>query len=255
MKRLLTFAVALASLTVFAQPEKKSVVIGSLTEKPNALLIVNPENADQGVLLPQLSTDQRMSLKPASPSEDGLIVFDKNLNAYYYWSENKWAELEVVKPRTPGFLTIDPVSFQPLVRNDEVRHSGAVVFESDNTFVTVSNRALGERVIAPVSLPHGSTMEELVIYYMDSDNQGNLRVTLMRKEFARDNEPVLTWESNGAAPVVRDHSSNNFNGMETIDLEKYSYRLIVEFDIDDNIIEEPAEAWQRIYGVRIKYHE
>lgn len=255
MKSLLTFAVALTSLTVFAQPEKKSVVIGSLTEKPNALLIVNPENADQGVLLPQLSTDQRMTLKPDSPSEDGLIVFDKNFNVYYYWSENKWVEFGVVKPKSAGFLTIDPVVFQPLTRDDQTRHSSLVVFQNDNTFVTVSNRDLGERIIAPVSLPHGSTIEELVIYYMDSDTQDNLKVTLMRKELARENEPVLSWESVGSAPVIRNISLTNFNGMEAIDLEKYSYRLIVEFDIDDNIIEEPAEARQRIYGVRIKYRE
>lgn len=253
MKSLLTFVVALTSLTVFAQ--KKSVVIGSLTEKPNALLIVNPENADQGVLLPQLSTDQRMTLKPDSPSEDGLIVFDKTVNVYYYWSENRWVEFEVVKPKTPGFLTIDPVAFQPLTLDGQTRHGSMVVFQNDNTFATVSNRDLGERIIAPVGLPHRSTIEEVVIYYMDNDTQYNLKATLMRKELARENEPILSWESNGAAPVIRNISLSNFNGMETIDLEKYSYRLIVEFDIDDDKIEEPAEARQRIYGVRIKYQE
>ena len=66
MKTFLTVAVALFSLAAFAQ-DKQSVVIGSLTEKPNALLIVNPQNADQGVLLPQLSSAQRMAMKPSSP--------------------------------------------------------------------------------------------------------------------------------------------------------------------------------------------
>lgn len=254
MKRLLTLAVTLASLTCSAQQEKKSVVIGSFTEKPNALLIVNPENADQGVLLPQLSTSQRMSLKPDSPSEDGLIVFDKNSHAYYYWSENKWVELEIAKPETSGFLAIDPGAFQPLKRGNETRHSSIVVFENDNTFVTVSKSDLGESVIAPVNLPHGSAIEELVIYYMDSDNDNDLKATLMRKAFAGNNEPLISWESNGAAPIIRDVLLSA-NALESIDLEKYTYRLIVEFNVNDSEIEAPAEALQRIYGVRIKYHE
>lgn len=255
MKRLLTFAVTLASLTVFAQQEKKSVVIGALTEKPNALLIVNPENADQGVLMPQLSTDERLSVTPDSPSEDGLIVFDKTLHAYFYWSEKKWTELQVVKPKTPRFVAIDPVAFQPLKRNNQTRHSGLVVFEDDNAFVTVSNSELGEAIITPIVLPHGSNIEELMVFYMDRDPENNMKVTLMRSDFAGNKAVVVDWESTGAAPVIRNQAFRYFSGMETIDLEKYSYRLMIEFDIDDIRINEPGEARQRIYGVRIKYHE
>ncbi|MDQ2658779.1 MAG: hypothetical protein M3Y60_15260, partial [Bacteroidota bacterium] len=64
MKTPLIAAFLLFSLTLAAQPKKASVVIGSMTSRPNALLIVNPQNSDQGVLLPQLSTGQRMSLRP-----------------------------------------------------------------------------------------------------------------------------------------------------------------------------------------------
>src|SRR5688500_1692036 len=75
MKTLLAIAGIMFSLLATAQStDKKSVVIGSLTEKPNALLIVNPQNSDQGVLMPQLSTGQRTAMKPSSPSEDGLMV-------------------------------------------------------------------------------------------------------------------------------------------------------------------------------------
>jgi len=83
-----------------AQPrEKRSVVIGSMTDKPNALLIVNPQNSDQGVLMPQLSSGQRLSLQPSSPSEDGLIVFDTNLQTYYYWSNNAWVRMDAYNIR------------------------------------------------------------------------------------------------------------------------------------------------------------
>ena len=139
MKSLLTFAVALFSLTVMAQSEKKSVVIGSMTQKPNALLIVNPPNGDQGVLLPQLTTGQRMSLKPQSPAEDGLLVFDTNFKKYYYWNSGSWVELAPSRAET-SFYSIDPAHFQPLMIDGNIRHTGGAIFEADNSFATVTRR-------------------------------------------------------------------------------------------------------------------
>ncbi|MGC1242791.1 MAG: hypothetical protein WA874_14465 [Chryseosolibacter sp.] len=254
MKSLLTIAVALLSLTVFAQTEKKSVVVGSLTSRPNALLIVNPPNADQGVLLPQLSTGQRMSLKPSSPAEDGLIVFDTNFKAYYYWSDGAWVRLRTDKKETT-YYTIDPLGFQELKPNKEIRHNNLAVFEAENTFVTVRPDGAGEQIIAPVSLPHGAVMQEVTVYYMDNDNR-NFKVYLMRKSFTGSNEEIIRWESSEDSNTIKSQSFSNFQGLETVDLENYSYRLVVVFDIDDGItIEEPSDARQRIYGVRIKYQQ
>jgi hypothetical protein len=73
----------------FAQ-DKKSVVIGSYIEKPNAVLALNPPDKNQGFLLPQLSSQERLSITPKSPAEDGLIVYDLNEKSFYYWKENAW---------------------------------------------------------------------------------------------------------------------------------------------------------------------
>lgn len=255
MKSLLTISWALLAMTVMAQSDKKSVVIGSMTTKPNAVLIVNPPNADQGVLLPQLSTGQRMSLKPSSPSENGLIVFDTNFNTYYYWSDGAWVRLHSNNRAKISFYSIDPVNFQEVMPGSSSDNHVAI-FETDNTFVTASANNMGENIIAPVDLPHGAVIKELTVYYMDQDAD-NLKVYFMRKSLSGANENIISWESEGTFASVRRQSFNSFNGFELVDRENYTYRIVVAFDMDaeDDIVDEPGKAKQRIYGIGIKYQE
>jgi hypothetical protein len=251
---LLTIAAASLSLNTMAQPaEKRSVVIGSLTDKPNALLIVNPPNSDQGVLMPQLSTNKRTSMEPSSPSEDGLIVFDTNLQTYFYWSNGRWVRLDASNYLKNSFYTIDPGNFQQLRANTNVNYNNIAIFETDNTFVTATRDGVGEEILAPVNLPHGALIKELTLYYFDNDAD-NLQIRLMRKSLSGNNDVILTWTSSGTATSVRSETFYSFNGMESIDLENYTYRLVVLFDIDaEDVIDEPSQATQRIYGVKIKY--
>lgn len=255
MKTLLTVTVALFSLAALAQPQKKSVVIGSMTNRPNALLIVNPQNSDQGVLLPQLSTGQRMSIKPSSPSEDGLIVYDRQEKAYFYWSDGIWNKISMEIAPKERYHTIDPVAFQQLKPNHNIRHDNLVVFESDNTFVTASRQGHGEQFIAPVNLPHGAVLQELTVYYMDNDDD-NLEVSFTRKSLSGGTEEIISWESSGSTPAIESVVLSSFRNFSVIDLENYTYRISVQFDIDENEeIDTPEEANQRLYGVKIKYQE
>jgi hypothetical protein len=249
-----TVIVCLCISAAAQQTQKKSVVIGSMTTRPDAVLIVNPPGADQGVLLPQLSTGQRMSLKPSSPSEDGLIVFDTNFQAYYYWSDGAWVRMNG-RGKDYNYYSIDPAAFQHLASVGNVRDNNLAVFETDNTFVTATADALGEQIIAPINLPNGSIMKELSVYYMDNDTD-NLKVTLLRKGFAGDSEVILTWESSQSSGSIQTGTFSDFTGKGTIDNENFSYRLIVEFDIDpDDVITQPEDARQRIYGARIRYQQ
>jgi hypothetical protein len=249
MKTLLTIAVSLLALTVTAQPgDKKSVVIGSMVTKPNALLIVNPQNSDQGVLLPQLSTGQRMSLKPSSPSEDGLIVFDINARSYFFWSNGGWVKLHA-SGSDESYVSIDPADFRGLNPGS----SNVAVFESDNSFVTASRNGEGEEIIASVSLPHGVELKEFTMHYLDN-HPGHLEVFLLRKSISGSNEQIIAFKSTGATGAVRSASFNDFNGREKIDLRNYSYRLLIVFNLEEGEdVDEPSEARQRIYGVSIKY--
>lgn len=255
MKTLLIVGLTLLSIAVIGQPQKKSVVIGSMTTRPNALLIVNPGNSDQGVLLPQLTTGQRLSMRPSSPQEDGLIVFDKSANAYYYWSNGSWQKLRTDDTKKVKFRSIDPAEFRNLNPERNTNQSNAVVFETDHSFITAGRDGQGEEIIASIGIPHGATLREMTVFYMDNDDD-NIKVRLLRKSLSGNSEQVLIWESSGASPLVNSISLTNFGNKETIDLENYTYRLIVTFDLDDSeTIDTPATANQRLYGVRIKYEE
>lgn len=252
----LIFVGALLSLPVIAQlQDKKSVVIGKLTTKQNALLIINPPNSDQGVILPQLSTGQRMAIKPTSPSEDGLTVFDTGLKSYFFWSDGKWVRALADNNRKTNYITIDPASFQLLNPNNKVDVNNRVLFETDNSFVTISRNSNGRALMAPLNLPHGALLKEVTVYYLD-DQAKNLSIKLMRKSLAGDNQNLIIWESSGNESAVRNQTFNYFNQQEAIDLENYTYRMVVIFNLDDlEVISDPSQAKQRFYGVKIKYQQ
>ncbi|MBA4057009.1 MAG: hypothetical protein C0490_20005, partial [Marivirga sp.] len=79
-------------LTFVCAQDKKSVVIGTMLSRPNAVLIINPPNKDQGFLLPQLTSPERLSIAPVSPQDDGLMVYDITENSFYYWSGSTWVK-------------------------------------------------------------------------------------------------------------------------------------------------------------------
>jgi hypothetical protein len=121
--------------------------------------------------------------------------------------------------------------------------------------VTVTGEDEGEAIMAPVILPHDATMKGLTVYYMDNDSR-SITVKLIRKRLAGSNDEIISWRSTGSSPAIQEVSFTAFNDKEDIDLENYTYRLIAEFDLADNeTIDEPAEARQRIYGAKVEYQE
>lgn len=97
--------------TALAQ-DKKSVVIGSLIDRPNALLVISPPGANQGFLLPQLTTSQRLSIAPISPADDGLMVFDLTEKSFFHWNSSAWVKGLGDTGSQPGSqsLTYDPAT-------------------------------------------------------------------------------------------------------------------------------------------------
>jgi len=95
-KRLIMVKVLLLTITILAGAnvivcgQGKSVIIGTMIDRPNAILVINPPNGDQGFLLPQLTSSQRLSMSPVSPEDDGLMVFDLTEESFYYWSSKTW---------------------------------------------------------------------------------------------------------------------------------------------------------------------
>lgn len=75
----------------------QSVGIGIEEPNPNAVLeLVSPES-NQGLLIPKMTTTQRTSSSFTSnltSEENGLLVFDSEENAFYYWQDGSWQSIK-----------------------------------------------------------------------------------------------------------------------------------------------------------------
>lgn len=60
------------------------------TPDPNAMLDV--KSTSKGVLFPRLTTAQRTALGAANPT-DGMLVFDSDVDAYFYFANGDWVQL------------------------------------------------------------------------------------------------------------------------------------------------------------------
>lgn len=73
-----------------------SIGIGTETPNSNAVLeLVSPGN-NQGLLVPRLTTAQRTNTdftSNLSDLENGLLVFDTDQNAFFFWMTNQWIEV------------------------------------------------------------------------------------------------------------------------------------------------------------------
>ncbi|WP_421873552.1 pyocin knob domain-containing protein [Marinoscillum sp.] len=72
-----------------ANAQNDGVGIGTTTIEPDAILQVEAE--DKGMLIPRVTTTARTSL--INPSSPGLIVYDSDIRAFYYYDGNSWIRL------------------------------------------------------------------------------------------------------------------------------------------------------------------
>lgn len=64
---------------------QQNVGIGTTNPNPKSVLDLISPTGNQGVLLPRLTTTQRMAMSLTS-SENGMIVYDISLNQLFYWN-------------------------------------------------------------------------------------------------------------------------------------------------------------------------
>lgn len=66
-----------------------NIGIGTTTPNPNAIIEITSGGGDKGALLPRMNTLQRFNLSNSlSLSDNGLIVYDTDLNQICYWDSN-----------------------------------------------------------------------------------------------------------------------------------------------------------------------
>lgn len=252
MKLSLILILSAICICGWSQTEKKSVVVGTLTSKSNALLILNPPNGDQGVLMPQLTTAQRQAITPAA-DENGLLVFDTDQKTFYFWKDTEWVPLSQPVSRIE-YYTIDPIDFQVLKSDGKADKHNLAVFEADNTFVTASKDSEGESMMASLHLPNGSTIKEITVYYIDN-GIGNIGVQVLRKDLTTGlNQLIGNWTSLLSELNLRTATLGLLSGTEVVQNDQYTYRILINFDIQGTI-DRALLATQRIYAVRIAYQQ
>ncbi|MBL0073417.1 MAG: hypothetical protein IPP34_17025 [Bacteroidetes bacterium] len=72
--------------------------IGINNPVPDASAVLDIVSSDKGLLVPRLTTVQRLTIRPAT----GLLVFDTSLNTFFYFDGTIWIGL---LSGVPGGLT------------------------------------------------------------------------------------------------------------------------------------------------------
>jgi cell division protein FtsB len=84
---------------------QNSVGIGIVNPNKNAVLELVSTGNNQGLLVPKLTTAQRTAaafISSLSASENGLLIFDKDENKFYFWQSNQWQPLKTGLELTAG---------------------------------------------------------------------------------------------------------------------------------------------------------
>jgi hypothetical protein len=169
------------------------------------------------------------------------------------WSGTQW-NAQTVSSLTPTlqFYNLDPSDFRSIREAGKKDHDNGLIFQDNNTFITVHKKDEGEFLIAPLHLPDGAAIQQVLFYYMDRDVK-NLNVTVYRKTFTGNNEDVVsTWTSTGSSGAIQSTTLSPIPARAVVDNALYTYRLVVQLDVTEDS-NDSIDADHRVYGVQVKY--
>jgi hypothetical protein len=137
MKSRLLFLSALVGSSFFANGQN-SVGIGIANPNKNAVLELVSTGKNQGLLIPKLTTAQRTAstfTSGLSATENGLMVFDQDLNVVYFWNVNQWQGLGASVAGSGITITGNTVSTIP----QDLQLSGSTLTITNNPSATPIN--------------------------------------------------------------------------------------------------------------------
>ena len=80
-------------IILFSQLSMAQVAINTDDSNPDASAILDIKSTDKGMLIPRMTTDQRIAI--SSPAI-GLLVFDNETNSFWFYDGNAWTTLQNV---------------------------------------------------------------------------------------------------------------------------------------------------------------
>jgi hypothetical protein len=195
---------------------------------------------------------QGTDVSGVDPTDGQVLVYNGSVSEWQPATPSS-----VTPSSTTEYYSLDPLDFRELT--DNVIGVGLEVnnalkfFDDDAPFAMLRNTGIIE-IMAPIHLPHGSTIDNLKVYFRDSA-LGDMLFTLYRKNmtnFSVGNE-VLTAGLSTGLPGDGELDINIFN-QNIVDNATYSYRLYVRFtstEGDDEVTINNVD--QRVYGAVIEY--
>lgn len=120
VKKLLFFVVLFASLTLSAQ-------VGIGTTNPDASSLLEVQSTTKGLLTSRMTTAQRTAI--SSPA-NGLLVYDTDESAFYYYESASWSRLKGAEKRDNYVLVKSQA--------DLPAPSGSVITLDENTFYEIN---------------------------------------------------------------------------------------------------------------------
>ncbi|HNP96099.1 MAG TPA: hypothetical protein PKJ63_10735, partial [Cyclobacteriaceae bacterium] len=132
-KLLLVGGTLLLALSIDRASAQNSVGIGTKDPNPNAVLELVSPNHNQGLLVPRMTTAQRMATSfvgSLGASDRGLMVFDSEENSFYFWNGSGWALMD--SPEIPQDLALNGTTLT-ITNNDNATAISLAPFLGTNT--------------------------------------------------------------------------------------------------------------------------
>ena len=196
--RILVFTILLLAKLTSADAQS-SVGVNTTTPNNNAVLELVSPASDQGFLVPRLSTSQREAMTTRLSSfENGLMVYDQDLNFFFYWKNDEWIPGLGALSITPAGGDLDGTYPNPIIR------IGAVTSEKLQD-EAVTTEKIAERAITSAKIEDGaittSKLEEIgllpgpygnafVSLQLDVDSKGRIR-GITEKQISISSENII----------------------------------------------------------------
>ena len=67
--------------------------VGIGTPTPDSKAILDLTSKEKGILIPRMTSSERLAIAPIGPAQEGLLVYDQDLQKFYYWDGSQWVEV------------------------------------------------------------------------------------------------------------------------------------------------------------------
>ncbi|HYG20776.1 MAG TPA: hypothetical protein VD816_17680, partial [Ohtaekwangia sp.] len=178
-----------------------------------------------------------------------------NVGDALIWNGTAWVPSVVTVSPTVQYSSIDPSDFHGLEPDGGNNQTLTGLYE-DNDGIFVAANGNARKIMAPINLPHGATIQAITAYYEYTTILGLLpmSITVYRKPLAGGANqqlatisPLLSIGISSTAVNITAPAANLI-----VDNTAFSYRVMVTFSTLGDVNTDQA-ATERLYGLRIQY--